>query len=119
MFSSVPVLPKRFRQYEKIIGEKAAAEIRALAAPLQGARILHLNATAFGGGVAELLGTLVPLMRDLGLNVDWQVMHGTDRFFTVTKAMHNSLQGANQWSKARAQLWKKYQMQNAADWDED
>jgi trehalose synthase len=119
VFPAVPVLPKKFRQYERIIGEEAATEIRTLAADLKGARILHLNATAFGGGVAELLGTLVPLMRDLGLSCDWQVMHGTDRFFTVTKAMHNSLQGAQQWSRERADLWKKYQRQNAEDWDED
>ena len=119
VFSAVPVLPKKFRQYERIIGEEATTEIRQLAAELQGARILHLNATAFGGGVAELLGTLVPLMRDLGLAADWQVMHGTDRFFRVTKAMHNSLQGADQWSKERGEVWKKYQKQNAADWDED
>jgi trehalose synthase len=119
MYSSVPVLPKRFRHYEKIIGEEAANEIRELAAPLKGARVLHLNATAFGGGVAELLGTMVPLMKDLGLNADWQVMHGTDRFFTVTKALHNSLQGAAQWSIQRANLWRKYQKQNAEDWDED
>ena len=101
MFSAVPVLPKRFKQYEKIIGEEATTEIRELAAQLKGARVLHLNATAFGGGVAELLGTLVPLMRDLGLDCDWQVMHGTDRFFTVTKALHNSLQGASHWSVRR------------------
>ena len=119
MFSAVPVLPKRFRQYERIIGEEAATEIRQLARELKGARILHLNATAFGGGVAELLGTLVPLMRDLGLKCEWQVMHGTDRFFTVTKAMHNSLQGANQWSRERGEVWKKYQKQNAEDFDED
>jgi trehalose synthase len=112
-------MPKKFRQYERIIGEEAATEIRELAADLKGARLLHLNATAFGGGVAELLGTLVPLMRDLGLKCDWQVMHGDDRFFTVTKAMHNSLQGANQWSRERGEIWKKYQRQHAADWDED
>jgi trehalose synthase len=68
--------------------------------------------------VAELLGTLVPLLRDLGLDADWQVMHGTDRLFKVTKALHNSLQGAPQWSIDRANLWRKYQRQNAQDWDE-
>src|ERR1700682_5385537 len=118
MFSAVPVLPKRFRQYERIIGEEAATEIRQLARELKGARILHLNATAFGGGVAELLGTLVPLMRDLGLKCEWQVMHGTERFFTATKAMHNSLQGANEWSRERGEIWQQYQRENAAAWDE-
>ncbi|HEY8740986.1 MAG TPA: glycosyltransferase [Candidatus Dormibacteraeota bacterium] len=119
MFASVPVIPKRFRSYERIIGEEAANEIRELASTLRGARVLHLNATAFGGGVAELLGTLVPLMKDLGLSTDWQVMHGTDEFFTSTKAMHNALQGAPQWNRSHGAVWKRYQKMNAAVFDQD
>ena len=68
-------------------------EIRALAEPLAGKRVLHLSATAFGGGVAEILYTLVPLMRDAGLEAEWQVIHGQDEFFDVTKTIHNALQG--------------------------
>lgn len=55
--------------------------------------MLHVNATAFGGGVAELLATLVPLMRDAGLDAHWQVIEGAPEFFHVTKAFHNGLQG--------------------------
>ena len=58
----VEVELKRLDDYAKILGEEKITEIRKLAAPLQGARVLHLNATAFGGGVAEILATLVPLM---------------------------------------------------------
>src|SRR4030088_1920593 len=116
MFSAVPVLPKRFRQYERIIGEEAATEIRQLASELKGARILHLNATAFGGGVAELLGTLVPLMKDLGLSTDWRVIHGTDEFFTATKTMHNALQGAPLWTRQFGETWKRFQQLNAEEW---
>ena len=58
----------------------------ASAAQLRGARVLHVNATAFGGGVAEILATLVPLMNDVGLEADWQVIKGADEFFNVTKA---------------------------------
>ena len=118
MYSHVPVLPKKFRQYERIIGEEAATEIRELASELRGARVLHLNATAFGGGVAELLGTLVPLMTDIGLDAHWQVMHGNDEFFTATKAMHNALQGGPGWTKELGEVWKKYQKSNAAEWEE-
>lgn len=68
-------------------------EIRSLAAPLAGKRVLHVSATAFGGGVAEINYTLIPLMRDAGLVTEWRVMFGQDEFFEVTKAVHNSLQG--------------------------
>jgi trehalose synthase len=60
---------------------------------LRGARILHLNATPYGGGVSELLRSVVPLMNDLGLAVEWKVISGDTRFFKVTKAIHNALQG--------------------------
>jgi trehalose synthase len=60
---------------------------------LRGARILHLNATPYGGGVSELLRSGVPLLADLGLEVEWHVISGNEPFFRVTKAMHNGLQG--------------------------
>jgi trehalose synthase len=55
--------------------------------------VLHLNTTAFGGGVAELLYTIVPLMRDLGVETEWALFPGSHDFFAITKAMHNGLQG--------------------------
>ena len=55
---------------------------------------MHVSATAFGGGVAEILYTLVPLMKDVGLDVEWQVIYGREEFFNATKLMHNALQGA-------------------------
>src|SRR6476659_280328 len=60
---------------------------------LRGARILQLNATPYGGGVSELLRSGVPLLRDLGLDVEWHVITGDESFFRVTKAIHNGLQG--------------------------
>lgn len=68
-------------------------EIRELAASLAGARVLHVNATSFGGGVAEILYTLVPLMRDIGLETDWRVIMAAQEFYEGTKLTHNSLQG--------------------------
>jgi len=61
---------------------------------LRGARVLHLNATPYGGGVSELLRSTVPLLNDLGLIADWKIIYGDEPFFAVTKAMHNALQGA-------------------------
>ena len=55
---------------------------------------MHVSATAFGGGVSEILYTLVPLMKDVGLDVEWQVIYGREEFFNATKLMHNALQGA-------------------------
>lgn len=118
MLGSVPVIPKVLDDYRPIIGEERIEEIRSLARPLQGARVLHVNATAFGGGVAEILGTLVPLMSDLGLHADWQVIKGADEFFTVTKAMHNSLQGMFiQWTPQMHDIWLRYNYMNAELFD--
>ena len=67
MLGSVPTTPKSIEAYRPVIGDMATDEILRLAALLKGARVLHVNATAFGGGVAEILATLIPLMNDVGL----------------------------------------------------
>jgi trehalose synthase len=90
----VPLLAKDLDDYAAVLEPGTIERIRALAEPLRGARVLHLNATAYGGGVAELLATHVPLLRSVGLEAEWQVMSGSDEFFAVTKTMHNGLQGA-------------------------
>ena len=106
MLGSVPTTPKSLESYRPIIGDEATEEIVRLGRALSGARVLHVNATAFGGGVAEILGTLVPLMNDVGLQADWQVIKGADEFFQVTKAMHNSLQGMYyDWTPAMREVW--------------
>src|SRR3712207_9014626 len=64
-----------------------------MAEELHGLKVLHLSATAFGGGVSEILYTLVPLMRDVGIEADWQIIFGREEFFNATKLMHNALQG--------------------------
>jgi trehalose synthase len=90
----VPLLEKHVTDYADIVGSDVIDRIQAAAEPLKGARVLHLNATAYGGGVAELLATHVPLLRSVGIDAEWQVMQGSDEFFTVTKEVHNGLQGA-------------------------
>src|SRR6266700_6164370 len=81
--------------YESSAGAERIAQLRTLSAPLRGVRVLHLNATPYGGGVAELLFSEIPLLRDLGLAADWRVIRGDAEFFKVTKLIHNALQGAD------------------------
>jgi trehalose synthase len=80
-------------RYLPIIGQEEIDEIRQRADALRGARVLHVNATPYGGGVSELLRSLVPLECDLGLKVDWRAIAGDSTFFKITKQMHNALQG--------------------------
>ena len=119
MLESVALTPKALDDYRPIIGDERIDEIRELAAPLRDARVLHVNATAFGGGVAEILSTLTPLMDDLGLNADWQVISGSDGFYGATKAMHNSLQGMPvAWTPEMEDSWLETNRQNAERFDE-
>lgn len=79
--------------YAEVAGPDVIAQLRQLAAPLTGARVVHVNSTKTGGGVAEILAKLVPLSRELGIDADWQVITGESEFFECTKAIHNTLQG--------------------------
>ena len=93
MLRTIDVPARRLDDYAHDAGEEAVAALRAAAEPLRGARILQVNSTAFGGGVAELLVTHVALMQDLGIDAQWAVIEGSEDFFHVTKAVHNGLQG--------------------------
>ena len=89
-----PLSSIRLSAYESVVGEAEIEQIRMLAAPLAGTRIQHLNSTFAGGGVAELLSRLIPLMRDVGLDASWDVIQAGRQFFQVTKDFHNALHGA-------------------------
>ena len=90
----VAVAPKHLADYRSIIGQAAYEALHSVSKSLKGKRIAHVNATSYGGGVAELLHSIIPLMKDLGLDVHWYVLSGTNPFFDATKAIHNALQGA-------------------------
>lgn len=79
--------------YSKITGEDVIDHLSQLSHVLKGIRIVHVNSTQTGGGVAEILHKLVPLMRELGIQTDWEVITGNDEFFNCTKNIHNGLQG--------------------------
>ena len=84
--------PDNYRQF---VGDELIDEIFSLSAELKGLRVCQINATAAGGGVAELLSRQIPLYSSLGLKVDWRLIYGDKQFFTVTKGFHNALQGAS------------------------
>jgi trehalose synthase len=117
---TVNVGSKSLGDYATIASRGLMDQIRALAEPLAGKRVLHLSATAFGGGVAEILYTLVPLMRDAGLETEWRIIQGQDEFFDVTKAIHNALQGAERsLTPDEQETFRRYNRENAEALDDD
>jgi trehalose synthase len=118
----VSVGSKSLADYTHLAGKPLVEEIRELADALEGLKVLHLSATAFGGGVAEILYTLVPLMNDVGVEAEWQVMLGREEFYNVTKRLHNALQGnPDSLSDEEWKIFDRYNALNATEisggWD--
>lgn len=101
----VAVCRKSLSAYRGIVGRAAVESVRRSAKTLLGARVSHINSTARGGGVAEILQTLVSLQRDVGINADWHVVHAPARFFSVTKNIHNALQGGSRITKSECEYY--------------
>lgn len=80
--------------YAAVVGDSEIGALRVLARQLQNRRVKMVNSTAVGGGVAEILNRLVPLLDDLGVSTRWEVLKGGEQFFAVTKGFHNALHGA-------------------------
>jgi trehalose synthase len=81
------------KKYEKIAGKEVVEHLRQLAAPLHGLKLVHVNSTKIGGGVAEILHKMVPLMQELGIDTSWEIIKGEADFYQCTKGFHNALQG--------------------------
>jgi trehalose synthase len=114
MLQPVAVAHKHLSDYASIVRRTLVDEIKQRAERLEGKRILHVSATAFGGGVSEILYTLVPLMVDVGLQCEWHVIYGREEFFNATKVMHNALQGSPQdLEEAQWETWRRYNEINA------
>jgi trehalose synthase len=88
-----PVPPPHLDDYKKIVGAAEIDELRFLARDLKGKTLQMVNSTAVGGGVAEMLTQMVPLLNEVEVNTRWAVITGGNDFFEVTKAFHNALQG--------------------------
>ena len=92
---SVRVGDLSIESYASPAGRDTVDALKELASDLKGARVLQLNSTPYGGGVAELLRSHVPLLRSLGIDAHWKTISGDDPFFNVTKGFHNALQGGS------------------------
>ena len=118
----VPSPPPPLDEYEKIIGRANLDSLRYLAQNLRGKTIKMVNSTAVGGGVAEMLNRLVPLLSELEVSTHWDVITGGNDFFEVTKAFHNALQGSDyQLTKQAHEIFMMYNEQNLKrmNFDED
>src|SRR5881409_2207150 len=113
---AVPITAKKsLADYAKVIGDERYEQLRTLAKAAKGRSMLHINATAYGGGVAEILQNLVPLLRDAGVDAHWAVLDAPRAFFDITKKVHNALQGmALDLSEEEKELFREVSRDNAA-----
>lgn len=102
-------------QYAQIVGQDVIDHLRQLGTHLAGMKVVHVNSTREGGGVAEILHWLIPLKRELGIDARWEVISGTEKFFTCTKLMHNALQGST--IEISSELLREYERVNEMNAD--
>ena len=115
MLQTVDVGERSLDAYRGVAPDAILDRLRKVAAELRGLRILQLNATPYGGGVSELLRSAIPILSDLGLVAEWKVISGDESFFSVTKAIHNGLQGAERGlSESERATYAATSEQNAA-----
>src|SRR5258708_3742085 len=104
----------RVEDYEPLVGAKVVERILAKARDLEGFRIVHINSTYYGGGVAELLSPLTLLLNGLGIEAGWRVLQGSPDFFGITKRMHNALQGMSfQFTDLKRHIYESVIFQNS------
>ena len=89
-------LQNMLAEYTAVTSFNVMQQLEQLAAPLKGAKVLHINSTKEGGGVAEILHKLIPLKQALGIEADWDIINGNQEFYQCTKGFHNALQGMRQ-----------------------
>ena len=100
--------------YRAVVPDWIIEPLLAVAERLRGARVLHLSATPYGGGVSELLRSAVPLYNDLGVRASWKIISGEPAFFAVTKKLHNALQGGTEpITDAELRLYEETSRRNA------
>jgi len=120
MLQKVSLPVKDIDKYRMLLESELIDELVALGQDLKGLRLCHINSTPFGGGVAELLSSFIPLTRGVGVSADWQVIRGDNRFFTITKSLHNALQGSEYpllMKEATQKAYKINNLENARELD--
>lgn len=115
MLQKISLRTRSLDKYRPLLGGDLIQELEELAADLKGLRLCHVSSTPFGGGVAELLTSYLPMMRGLGIHADWQVIHGDSRFFTITKALHNAIQGGDGSLIKREETQRVYRTHNQSN----
>ncbi|RJX18932.1 MAG: glycosyltransferase [Ammonifex sp.] len=109
---------QNINDYMPVVGHSVINELYLLAERVQPRAVHNVNSTAVGGGVAEILTRMVPLLRQLGLNAKWDVIKGNDKFFNITKSIHNALHGADvRISKEDWEYFLEVNRENAAEMD--
>jgi trehalose synthase len=104
----------QIEDYEPLVGAEVVRRIRDKAAKLKGLRIANFNSTYYGGGVAEIISSLTLLMNSLGLRAEWRVIQGSPDFFSITKKMHNALQGGEiDLSKIKKEIFEQVIYENS------
>jgi trehalose synthase len=103
----------RVEDYESLVGPEIVERVKEKARPLRDLHVAHVNSTYYGGGVAELLGSLTLLMNSLGIKTGWRVIQGSPDFFSITKKMHNALQGKEiNLSERKKQIYEEVVYEN-------
>lgn len=104
----------KLKEYEKYIGIDVIYELELFAKKLKGISIQNINSTFAGGGVAEILTRMIPLLQELGVNASWDIIKGEEKFFDVTKKMHNALHGKQvEYSKDEIDIYLQTNESNA------
>ncbi|MDI6804265.1 MAG: glycosyltransferase [Bacteroidota bacterium] len=106
------------RDYEPVVGADVTDELELFASRLSGKVIQNINSTAVGGGVAEILIRMIPLLKDIGVDARWDVIKGDEKFFQITKKMHNALHGSKvNFSSEEIDIFIETNKTNAANMD--
>jgi trehalose synthase len=104
----------RLKDYERFVGTEAVQRIRNKAKQIQDLHVVNVNSTYYGGGVSQILSSLTLLMNELGIKTGWRVVHGPPDFFSITKKIHNALQGAEiNLSDRKMQIYEQVIYENA------
>lgn len=120
MLHTVPLADQRsVDDYREPAGDEAVDRLIEAAEPLKESRIVHVSSTSYGGGVAELLPTQLALLQDLGIEAEWQLIEGSEEFFSITKLVHNGLQGMGvPWNEAMEEAYLARILANAERFEE-
>lgn len=101
-------------EYEKFVGSETIKRVRKKAEALEGIHVAHVNSTYYGGGVAELLSSITLLLNSVGVRTEWRVIQGSADFFSITKKVHNALQGGKlNLSRRKIEIYEKVIYENS------